>query len=54
MNKKWISQVNLDELKIEILLNIGYEDLLETVILLQDILFNWIAKCIRVSTTFPS
>ena len=39
---------------IEILLYIGYEDLLEKVITLKDVLINWIAVCIRVGTTFPS
>ena len=40
MKKKWIKQVNYDELQIEILLYISYEDVLEKVILLRDILFN--------------
>ena len=43
MKKKWMSQVNVDELKIEISVYIGYEDVLEKVILLRDVLFNWVA-----------
>ena len=54
MKKKWMEEVNYDEMQIKILLYNGYEELLEKVILLRDVLFNWDAACIRVSTTCPT
>ena len=36
-----MEEVNYDEMQIKILLYNGYEELLEKVILLRDVLFNW-------------
>ena len=46
LRKSGMWQVNQDELQTEILLYMGYKDLLDTDILLRDNIFNW-AVCIR-------
>ena len=52
LKKSRCNKLTKDELQVEILLYIGYEDFLEKVIFFR--LFNWVAICIRVSTRSSS